>query len=144
MCPSQNVEETKKKEEEGPLQRVINSFLAAMSSSRSDVVTQFVFPFVRPFIPFFSFSVLWVCSAFSMLFQESLKDVFKLNDVQGCFKEVFGCLQKVPRVFWKSLKGVSRKFQECFKEDWRVFQWSFKRVSRVFRRSSNMCLRKVS
>ena len=40
-------------------------FLAAMSSSRSDVVTQsvrsFVFPFVRP-SPFFSFIVLEVSS----------------------------------------------------------------------------------
>ena len=39
------------------------SFLAAMSSSRSDVVTQFVHLFVRPSVPFFSFSVLGVLSS---------------------------------------------------------------------------------
>ena len=41
-------------------------FLAAMSSSRSDVVTQFVRSFVFPFVrssPFFSFSVLEVSSS---------------------------------------------------------------------------------
>ena len=38
-------------------------FFAAMSSSRSDVVTQFVFPSVRSSVPFFSFSVLEVFSS---------------------------------------------------------------------------------
>ena len=46
-------------------------FLAAMSSSRSDVVTQFVRSCVRPFVPFFSFSVLGV----SMVFQGCIKVV---------------------------------------------------------------------
>ena len=45
-------------------------FLAAMSSSRSDDITQFVRSFVRTL--FFSFSVFGVCSA---LFQESFKGV---------------------------------------------------------------------
>ena len=69
--------------------RKIHRFLAAMSSSRSDVVTQFVRPFVRLFVPFFSFSVLGVLSG--------------PKEFQWCFK-------KVLRVF-----GDSRVFQECFK-----------------------------
>ena len=47
-------------------------FLAAMSSSRSDVVTQSVRSFVFLCVcPFFSFSVLGVCSAFGMSYNES-------------------------------------------------------------------------
>ena len=78
MCPSKNVEETKKKEEEGPLQRVINSFLAAMSSSRSDDVTKSV----RPFVVIF-FLVVFL--------------VFSPEGVQRCFK-------KVLRMFEVSIK----------------------------------------
>ena len=62
-------------------------FLAAMSSSRSDVVTQFVFPCFRS-SPFFSFSVL---------------------DVSSCPKEFQWCL--VSRGLQGSLKSVSKKFQ---------------------------------
>ena len=47
------------------------SFLASISSSRSDVVTQFVRSCFRVFVPFFSFSVLGVCSAFGMSYNES-------------------------------------------------------------------------
>ena len=67
-------------------------FLAAMSSSRSDEVTQSVCMFV----PFFSFSVSGVCITF------------------GCFKEV-------SRMFQESFKGVSRKFLGCFNEVSRKF-----------------------
>ena len=63
------------------------SFLAAMSSSRSDDVTQFVILSV----PFF----LLVSS----------KLVVHLE-----------CQQGVLRVFQGSLKGVSRKFEGCFTE----------------------------
>ena len=48
-------------------------FLAAMSSSRSEVDTQFVRPFVLPFVCpfFFSFSVLRVCRTFGMSYNLS-------------------------------------------------------------------------
>ena len=49
-------------------------FLAAMSSSRSDVVTKFVRPCVRVFVPFFSLSVLKVSS--------------RPKEFQWCFKTV--------------------------------------------------------
>ena len=56
-------------------------FLAAMSSSRSDVVTQFVRSFVRPFVPFFSsFSVLGVLSSHKEL-QWRFKKVLRLFQV---------------------------------------------------------------
>ena len=71
---------------------LLHIFLAAMSSSRSDdVVTQFVFPFVRVSVPFFSFSVL--------VFHLVLKS---FNGVSWQFKE---CLK-----FNGSFKAVSRKF----------------------------------
>ena len=63
-------------------------FLAAMSSSRSDVVTQFVRPFVRVSVPFFSFSVI---------------------EVSFSPKE-FQWLSKVCLKFKGSFKDVSRKF----------------------------------
>ena len=62
-------------------------FLAAMSSSRSDVVTQFVFACVRVFVPFFFF---WF-----------LLDLKSFNGVSRLFK---GCLK-----LRGSFKGVSRK-----------------------------------
>ena len=65
-------------------------------------------PFILPFVTFFSFSVFGVCITF------------------GCFKEV-------SRMFKKSFKGVSRKFQGGFKKVIRVFQESFKEISRKFR-----------
>ena len=66
-------------------------FLAAMSSSRSDVVTQFVFPSVRSSVPFF----LLVSLKFLLLLKS-------FNGVSRQFKE---CLK-----FNGSFKAVSRKF----------------------------------
>ena len=60
-------------------------FLAAMSSSRSDVVTQCF----RLSVPFFSFSVLGVCSAFFL---------------------VLKCFNRISR----NLKGVASKIKGCF------------------------------
>ena len=54
-------------------------FLTAMNSLRRDVVTQFV-RFFCPCVPFFSFSVLGVCSAFFL--------VLESFNGKGCFKEV--------------------------------------------------------
>ena len=83
-------------------------FLAAMSSSRSDVVTQCVFPCFRVSVPFFSFNVLEV-SASPKVFQ------WCFNGVSRPFK-VCLCLKfKVSRMFQtKVFKGVLRKFQGCF------------------------------
>ena len=102
----------------------IFSCLAAMSLSRSDIVTQFVFLSV----PFFSLVFLESVVHFflyyrvSMMFQESLMDVWSLNGVSRMFQESFygvhrkfqGCFKEVSRVFQGSLKSVSRKFGECF------------------------------
>ena len=82
--------------------------LAVMSSSRSDVVTQSVCPFVSPFVPFFlfvSFKFFLILKSFngvSRNFQWGLQS-------QGYFKEVL-------RVFRESVKGDSRIFKGCFKE----------------------------
>ena len=77
-----------------------------MSSSRSDVVSQFVCPFVRVCVPFFSFSVLGVCSAFFLV----------LKGFNGVSRKLKGCL----------------KFVGCFMEVSRIFQGSFERVYRNF------------
>ena len=95
--------------------RIFFWFLAAMSSSRSDGVTQFVRPFVR--------------TLFFLLV--SLEFVVHL-DVPRKFQ---GCFKKVSRLLQESFKGVSRKFNGCFKELSRMFQESVKDVSRVFHRS---------
>ena len=71
------------------------SFLAAMSSSRSDVVTQFVHLFVRPSVPFFSFSVLGVLSS--------------PKEFQWCFKKELRVFE-VYRMFQGSFNDVSSKF----------------------------------
>ena len=71
-----------------------------MSSSRSDVVTQFVLPSVRSSVPFFLLASL-----------EAV--VFR-----GCFK---GVIKDVSRMFQGSFKAFSRKFQGCFKKVSRVF-----------------------
>ena len=88
-------------------------FLAAMSSSRSDDVTQSVRPCVVLFL-FWNISKMSV-SSISRVFQECFKGVSRV--FQGCFKGV-------PRVFQGCFNGgVSRV----------VFQgWCFKGVSRVF------------
>ena len=81
-------------------------FLAAMSSSRSDIVTQSVRPFVRPFVPFFfllvSLKFYPVLKSFKGVSRKS-KGCLKLEGClwkfQGCFKEVLRCLQKVSMEF---------------------------------------------
>ena len=83
-------------------------FLAAMSSSRSDVVTQFVRPLVRHQGVFFSLRSYKGVSRSLMCV--SMK-------YQGCFMQVS---------LIGSFKVVSRKFQGCFEG-----------VSRVFQRSSD-------
>ena len=98
----------------------------------------FMFSSIRSSVPFFSFSVLGVCRAF-LLVLKSFNDVsrkFKgCLKFKWCFKDVskkfFVCLQKVPRVFLTSLKGVSKKFQECFKEVSGKLQGCSRKVSRV-------------
>ena len=70
---------------------MIGKFLAAMSSSRSDVVTQCV----RPFVPFVSFSIFGVLSS--------------PEESQWCFKKVLRVFE-VSRVFQRSFKDVPRKF----------------------------------
>ena len=80
-------------------------FLAAMSSSRSDVVTQFVCSSVRSFVRpslFFSFSVFEVLSS-PKEFQWCFKKVLSVFEVSGCFKEA-------SRMFQGSFKGVYKKF----------------------------------
>ena len=74
--------------------RVQQSILAAMSSSRSDVVTQFVCSFVRS-SPFFSFSVLGVLSS--------------PKEFQWCFKKELRVFE-VYRMFQGSFNDVSSKF----------------------------------
>ena len=88
-------------------------FLAAMSSSRRDVVTQCVCVVVLLFPSLSPFSVLEVFSAFFLV----------LKSFNSVLKKFLGCL----------------KFQWCFKEAFRVakesvssVQGSFKEVSRVF------------
>ena len=72
-----------------------------MSSSRSDVVTQFVCSCVRPSL-FFSFSVFEVLSS-PKEFQWCFKKVLSVFEVSGCFKEA-------SRMFQGSFKGVYKKF----------------------------------
>ena len=90
---------------------VTNEFLAAMTSTRSDDV--------------FNFVCLCVCSHFVMF------GVFNL--LKGrCFKGVTrvspGCLKEVSREFQVCLKGV---FQGSFKDFLRMFERRFKSVSSV-------------
>ena len=54
--------------------------------------------FVRPFVPFFSFSVFEVLSS-PKEFQWCFKKVLNVFEVSGCFKEVL-------RVFTKNVKEV--------------------------------------
>ena len=63
-------------------------FLAAMSSSRSDVVTKFVRVFVRP----------------SLFFLVSLKFLLVLKSFNGVSRQFKGCLK-----FKGSIKDVSKK-----------------------------------
>ena len=87
-------------------------FLGAISSSRSDVVTQFVRPF----------DSLALCNLFSRLV--SLESVLQFECCKAS-KNVIGIQLEsiyVPRVFQRSFMGVSRKCKECFKKASWVFQ----------------------
>ena len=106
----------------------ITLFLAAMSSSRSDDVTQSV----RPSVPKeFLISLKIICSV-SRMFQDC--SVF-----QGSFKGVLRMFQGYPkevsRMFQESFESVSQKFQGCFKKVSKTFQGCCKEVSRVFQGS---------
>ena len=100
-------------------------FLAAMSSSRSDVVTKFVCPSVRNLF-------------FSSVFLES--GVWR--SFKGISRKFHGRFKKVSRVFQGSFKSVSRKFLTCFKEVSRMFQECFKGVSEKFQGCFKEVLRK--
>ena len=85
-------------------------FLAAMSSSRSDVVTQCVRPFVLLFL-LVSLKFLLVLKSFN-----GVSSLFKgYLEFKGSFKDVlrkfYGCLQKISGVFPGCFKEVSRVFQ---------------------------------
>ena len=116
------------------------TFSAAMNSSRSDIVTQFVRSSVTK--EFFNAKR---GKEVTMVFQGSFNGVSR--KFHRCFKKVSrtfqkrfkvvsrkfqGCLKKVSRTFQKSFKGVSRKFQGCLKEVSRVLQGTFKGVSIKF------------
>ena len=98
----------------------VSRFLAATSSSRSDVVTQSVHLFVRLSVPFFSLV--------SLKSVAHLKCYKALKSVKGIHWESI-C---VSRVFQKCFKSVSRVYQDCFKSVSSIFQGCFKGVSRVF------------
>ena len=112
-------------------------FLAAMSSSRSDDVTQSVRSFVRMSVrpKGVSLSLKRICSDIEIdgVLQGSFKGVSR--KFQGCFK-------KVSSVFQGSFKNVSREFQGCVKEVLRVFQGGFKSVSRKFKEGFKYVSRK--
>ena len=93
-------------------------FLAGMSSSRSNVVTQSAFSFICPL--FFSFSALGVLSS--------------PKEFQWCSKKVLRVFE-VSRILQVSLMGAYKKCQGCFKKASRVFQGSFRESSRVFQES---------
>ena len=118
-----------------------------MSSSRSDVVTQFVLPSVRPFFrPFFSFSVFGSCSV-SRMFQLCFKEVSRvfqgsfngvLRKSQMCSKKLHICFKKFTRKIGGCFEGVLRVFPGCFiifKGVSKVFQESFKKTFKMFQKS---------
>ena len=83
-------------------------FLAAISSSRSDVVTNSVRSFVRPFV---------------------MKEFFfSIKSYNGVSRKSKGCFNEVWRMLLASL--MDRKFQGCFEGVSRVFQRSSKDDSR--------------
>ena len=90
-------------------------FLAVMSSSRSDVVTHSVRPFVTKefFLSLKSFNCVSRVFKGCLMFKGSFKDVWR---------KFQGCLEKVLRVYTKSFRSVSRKFQLRLKEVSRVFE----------------------
>ena len=84
------------------------SFLAAMSSSRSGVVTKCVHSFVR--------SSLFLFLLVSLEFYLVLK-CFNgvLKKFRGCLK-FQGCFKDVSRMLQGRFNGFYRKFQGCFEE----------------------------
>ena len=90
-------------------------FLAAMSSSRSDVVTQSVRSCV---CPFFSFSVLGILSSLKV-FQWCFKKVLRVFEFSRMFPV---SLKGVYKKFQGNFKGISIKFRGCFKLVYREFQ----------------------
>ena len=99
--------------------------LAATSSSRSDIVTQFFRPFVRPL-----FTSLVSLKSVEYLECHKASESVKGTQWQSiCVSRAF---MGVSRKFQGSFKGVLRKFQGCFKEVSRRFQGCFKEVSRKF------------
>ena len=112
----------------------LGSFLAAMSSSRSDDVTKSVCPSVFPE----SFCLVWsIQSIWSNMFWGSCKGVSGVSvwSFKGASWKFQGCFKKVLRLFIENFMGVSRKVKGCFKEVSRVFQGRFKSVSRKFKRN---------
>ena len=86
-------------------------FLAATSSSRSDVVTQFVFSCFRPL--FFLLVSLESVVVWNVISNQRVSKGFNGSQCvfQGCFKKVSrmfqGSFKEVSTVFQLSLKGVS-------------------------------------
>ena len=86
-------------------------FLAATSSSRSDVVTQFVFSCFRPLF----FLLVSLESVVVLECHKQSKSVKGIQWESMC----------VSRVLQGSFKGVSKKFLGCFKEVSGKFQRCF-------------------
>ena len=90
-------------------------FLGAMSSSSSDVVTQFVFSCFR--VSVFSYFRVFMFSCFRVFVRPlffllvSLKFLLALKSFNGDSRQFKGCLR-----FNGSFKDVSRALQGCFKE----------------------------
>ena len=72
----------------------MKEFLAAMSSSRSDVVTQSVSSLVSPLV--------------------KKKSFFSLSSYKGVSRKSNGCFNEVSRMF--HARFMDRKFQGCFEK----------------------------
>ena len=95
-----------------------------MSSSRSDVVTQSVHPFVRSLVR--HEGVYQSLNRMSLVFYLVLKS---FNGVSRKFKgrlKFQGCFKEVSRMFLGRFKGAYRKFQGCFMKVSRVFHGSLR------------------
>ena len=101
----------------------------AMSSSRSDIVTQFICSSIRPSVrPFFPFVYLESVEYLEYLrASKSVKEIW-LNIKGGC-KEVLRKVQDSCKEFLRKCHWFSMKFQGCFKDISSVFQGHFKCVS---------------
>ena len=82
-------------------------FLPAMISSRSDVVTQFVHPYL-----YFYFGTI-------PIFTVILTSRDEKGSIGVCFKSV----SRVSQVFQGCFKGVSSVFQECLMDVSRMSYW---------------------